>query len=67
MRPHTTPYVRLRANLPCDLAAEIELFLADPLRPGKKKYGSFSKMTEILWRRYFLDLATNTSQFKEIA
>ena len=56
MRQHTIPYVRLRVNLPCDLAARIEFFLADPLRPGKKKYGSFSKMTEMLWMRYFAEL-----------
>lgn len=56
MRQHTIPYVRVRANLPCELAAQIEFFLADPIRPGKKKYGSFSKMTEMLWRRFFSEL-----------
>jgi hypothetical protein len=49
----------MRCYIPVTLAAKIELLFRDPLRPGKRSYGSFSKMTTKLWTDYFAQLESS--------
>jgi hypothetical protein len=57
--PNDEPSVRMRCYIPVTLAAKIELLFRDPLRPGKRSYGSFSKMTTKLWTDYFAQLESS--------
>jgi hypothetical protein len=56
MRPREES-VRYRCNLPMQLAARIEAHCRDPLRPGKKSYGEFSRITAALWTKYLNEIA----------
>lgn len=56
MRPKEST-VRYRCNLPVQLAAKIEAHCRDRLRPGKKAYGEFSRITAALWTKYLSDLS----------
>ncbi len=61
--PSNEPTVRYRCNLPLTLAAKVELLLQDPIRPGKRVYGEFSKLVSSLLTNYFDSLEKGSNEF----
>lgn len=60
------PTVRHRAHIPLTLSAKVEMLLRDPVRPGKRIYGGFSRLVTLLLLKYFNDLEEGRTTVSEL-
>jgi hypothetical protein len=53
--------IRYRFSLPASIAFKLETFLADPLRPGKRRYGALNALIQALITNHFAELEAATA------